>query len=120
MLSLFPSLISWSQLSPFFIRLVLGIVLLHWAYKAIRARNISSFEKIFGYLEGLAGILLVIGLWVQAAALFACIKLIICLGGKIRRKQFLTDGVNYYLILLVLAISLLLTGAGFFAFDMPL
>jgi uncharacterized membrane protein YphA (DoxX/SURF4 family) len=120
MLSLFPSLLSWGQLSPFFIRLTLGAVLLYWAYASFKTKNISTWEKVFGYLEGIAGILLVIGLWTQAAALFAGIKLVVCLVGKIRRKQFLTDGVNYYLVLLILAISLLFTGAGFFAFDVPL
>lgn len=120
MLSLFPSLLSWSQLSPFFIRLVLGLVFIFWAYKSFKNKSLSTPEKVFGYLEAIAGILLIIGLWVQGAALFACIKLIVCLIGKIRRKQFLTDGINYYALLLVMAISLLLTGAGFFGFDLPL
>lgn len=120
MLSLFPSLLSWSQLSPFLIRLTLGIVFIFWAYRSFKSKEISSTEKVFGYLEGVAGILLIIGLWVQAAALFACVKLAFCLVGKIRRKMFLTDGINYYILLLVMAISLLITGAGFFAFDLPL
>ncbi len=120
MLSIFPSLLAWEQLSPFIIRIALGAVFLYWSHKAIKNKKLSSIEKIFGYLEGVAGILLIVGIWTQAAALFACIKLAGCLFGKIRHRQFLTDGVNYYLILLVMAISLLLTGAGFFAFDIPL
>jgi len=120
MLSLFPSLLSWDQLSPFFIRITLGIVLIFWSYRAFKNKGLSTTEKIFGYVEGVTGILLVIGLWVQGAAVVACIKLVGYIIGKIRRKQFLTDGINYYVILLVMAISLLLTGAGFFSFDLPL
>ncbi|MEK7646323.1 MAG: hypothetical protein AAB381_01350 [Patescibacteria group bacterium] len=120
MLSLFPSLLSWGQLSPFILRIILGCVFLYWAYTAIRSKNISTIEYVFGYIEGVAGLLLIAGLWVQGAALVACIKLVGCIIGKIRTGAFLTDGVNYYLILLAIAVSLLLTGAGFFAFDLPL
>ncbi len=120
MLSLLPSLLSWNQLSPFLIRITLGAVLIFWSYRAFKDKGLSNSEKAFGYVEGITGILLIIGLWTQGAAIVACIKLIGCLIGKIRRKQFLTDGVNYYVILLVMAISLLLTGAGFFGFDLPL
>ena len=120
MLSLLPSLLSWNQLSPFLSRVTLGVVLIFWSYRAFKDKSLSTPEKAFGYVEGVTGILLVIGLWTQGAAIVACIKLVGCLIGKIRRKQFLTDGVNYYAILLVMALSLLLTGAGFFGFDLPL
>jgi len=120
MLSLFPSLLSWNQLSPFLIRVTVGIIFIFWSYRTFKNKGLSAPEKAFGYVEGVTGILLVIGLWVQGAAVIACIKLVSCLIGKIRRKQFLTDGVNYYVILLIMAISLLITGAGFFGFDLPL
>ncbi|MFA6404596.1 MAG: hypothetical protein WCW03_01185 [Candidatus Paceibacterota bacterium] len=124
MLSIFPSLLTYEQLSPFLIRLSLGAVFLFWAYRSFRANkssnNVSLNTKIIQIIEGLLGIMLIIGLWTQLAALIILIDLIVRLIDRIRGKAFLTDGVNYYLLLLIMAISLLVTGAGFFAFDMPL
>ncbi len=116
--SLFFQLLAWNQLSPFLIRLALGAVLLHWSYRALKARGGSGRAKTVGALEGIVGILLVIGLWTQAAALVAAIDLLVRIGERISKKAFLTDGVNYYLILLILALSLLVTGPGFFARDL--
>jgi uncharacterized membrane protein YphA (DoxX/SURF4 family) len=77
-------------------------------------------QKAIGIIEGVAGILLVIGLWTQVAALVVFVDLVIRLVERIMKKAFLTDGVNYYLVLLVMAISLMVTGAGWIAFDLPL
>ena len=120
MLSAFPTLLSYQQLSPLIIRLVLGIILLHWSYRGFRTGKQSGANKALNLAEGLIGLLLLIGLWTQVAALVATIGLAVCLIQKIRAKAFLTDGVNYTLILLVLAISLLVTGPGWIAFDYPL
>ena len=46
--------------------------------------------------------------------------IVVKLSKKVKDRAFLTDGVNYYIILLVLAISLLFSGPGFLAFDLPL
>ena len=118
MLSLFPTLLSWDQVSPLLIRIILGAILIHWAYKGLRNTQASAQAKATSVIEGLAGILIFIGLWTQGAAIVAFIDLFIRLIGKITKKSFLTDGVNYYLILLVLAFSLLVTGAGWLAFDL--
>ena len=120
MLSLFPNFLSWSQVSPLLIRQALGAVVIYWSYRALRYSKTDTKEKITAVIEGLAGILLVIGLWTQLAAMVVAIDLIVRLVGRIMKKSFLTDGVNYYLILLVLALSLLVTGAGWMAFDLGL
>ena len=120
MLSLFPSLLSWNQLSPFLIRLCLGITLIFLKYKTFKKSGATSKEKVVSVIEFISAILILIGLWTQLAAIVIAIDMIIRLLDKAKSRAFLTDGVNYYLILFVLAISLALTGAGFFAFDMPL
>lgn len=119
-LSVFPSLLSWQQLSPLLIRMTLGGIFIFWSYKTFFKTSPDSKQKAVGIIEGVAGILLVLGLWTQVGALTIAIDLVVRLYQKIMAKSFLTDGVNYYLILLVLALSLLFTGAGFVAFDMPL
>jgi len=76
--------------------------------------------KLVGLVEAIAGVLMVIGLWTQLAALVAGIDLVVRIGGRIKARAFLTDGVNYYVVLLVLAISLMVLGAGKMAFDLPI
>jgi len=120
MLSVFPSLLSWSQVSPVLIRLVLAAILIFWAYEVFFKDNSSTKAKIIGGIEGIAGILLLIGLWAQVAALIVAIGLFYSIGEKVAKKEFLTNGVNYYLVLLVLALSILITGPGILAFDLPL
>jgi uncharacterized membrane protein YphA (DoxX/SURF4 family) len=119
-LSVFPYLLSYQQLSPVLIRLALGAVFVFWAYQGLRKSGSSNAFKTMSVVEGIIGILLVIGLWTQVATLIAAIGLAVSLIQKIRTKSFLTGGVNYTLILLVLAISLLVTGPGWWAFDYPL
>ena len=120
--SLFPSLLSYGEVSPLLIRIILGVVFVYWAYKIIaRSKGQLTARSVsIATIEGIAGTLIVIGLWTQGAALVLVIDLIVRLIHKAINKSFLTDGVNYNLILLVLAISLLLTGAGNLAFDLPL
>ncbi len=120
MLSAFPTLLSWSGIAPVLMRLVLGIIFLHWTYRVWRKGSTTSSDKLISFVEGVAAILLVIGLWTQVAALVIAIDLLIRISHKISKKAFLTDGINYYLILLAIAASLLFTGAGFLAFDYPL
>ena len=117
MLSLFPTLLSWEQISPLLIRVALGAVFLHWTYKTLKSRPVSNNKKMVALVEFITGILLILGLWTQAAAIVAAINLIIRLVERMHKKAFLTDGVNYYLILLVLALSLIVTGPGLWARD---
>jgi uncharacterized membrane protein YphA (DoxX/SURF4 family) len=70
--------------------------------------------------EGIASLFIIIGLFTQVAVAIIIIDLLVRLVIKIRNKAFFSDGVNYYFIILILAISLLLTGPGFLAFDLPI
>lgn len=120
MLSLFPSLLSWGELAPFLIRITLGVVLVYWAYDAFHNSLSGTEHKVFGAIEGIAGILFLIGLWTQLVAIVISLYLIYLLIDKARSRSFMTDGINYYFILLVMSLSLIVSGAGFFAFDLPL
>ena len=86
----------------------------------MRGQNKQIGKLSIGFIEGVSGILLMIGLWTQIAALIIFTDLIIRTINKIIKKAFLTDGVNYYFILLVMAASLVFMSAGLLAFDLPL
>lgn len=119
MLSIFPPLLAYSGFSALLLRLVLGIVLVLWSQKEYKksAGERSVYESI---IQGILGIFLIVGFLTQISALFTAIFLGFKLFKKIQRKAFLTDGLNYYLILFIISISLIFTGAGYFALDLPL
>jgi uncharacterized membrane protein YphA (DoxX/SURF4 family) len=121
-LSLFPSLLTYQQIAPLLIRLVLGITLAYFGYEKTMRRGESSGSNsvIYGVVEVVIALFLVIGLFTQLAALLNAIILVIKLGFKAREGKLLSDGINYYILLLVMSISLMFTGAGFLAFDLPL
>jgi len=118
MLSLFPFLLPFGVFAPFFLRLVLALVVLRFGYVHIQKKQ--HVPVIFGMIQSVAGILLAIGLFTQVAALILVIIFGLLLLKQIANKAFLTDGVNYYLLLFVIALSLLVSGPGAFAFDYPL
>ncbi|MEN9912684.1 MAG: hypothetical protein RLY66_92 [Candidatus Parcubacteria bacterium] len=122
MLSVFPALLSYEQLAPFILRVVLGLTLAYFGYQKVLGRGNSSGSntKVYGGIEILVSVFLIIGLWTQVAALINAVILVIKLALKIRHKEFLTSGVNYYVLLLAMAVALMFLGAGRFAFDMPL
>ncbi|MCX6719041.1 MAG: hypothetical protein NTZ38_01550 [Candidatus Taylorbacteria bacterium] len=120
MLSTFPTLFSYQELAPFLLRITLGVIFLFWAYKAIRKADSTRNQKIVAAIEFIIGLLLIVGMRVQVAAHIAIIDLIVRLIERAKNKAFLTDGVNYYLILLVMALSLMVLGAGWWGFDVRL
>ena len=119
MLSIFPLFLSLGLLAPLLLRITLGIILIHWAVGKIKSRT-TPFTVALGVLEVLIGIGLLVGFLVQLAALIASVIFLIHLIKKAQTKSLFTAGVNYYFILFMISLSLLLLGAGAFAFDLPL
>ena len=118
MLSLFPTLLGYEMIAPFILRLTLGGIFILWAYRKVKHRK-SSEDTLMACLELVVGVLLVIGLYTQLAAIVSSLILLNRLVYKVKTKTFFTDGVNYYFIVLVISLSLLVTGPGAFAFDLP-
>src|SRR3989344_279576 len=105
MLNPFPELLMYSLLGPFILRVVVGLIFIDLGFLKFRSekeRWLASFETlrlrpadlllpIYALLQIVGGALLVIGLWTQVAAL-----------------------------IFIISLSLLLTGAGTYAIDIPL
>ncbi len=119
MLSVFPSLLNYGLVAPLLIRVVLGITIAWIGYAKICTHKETEFRAL-GVVEIIMGILLVVGYITQLMAFLVGVILVVKLSKKVKDRAFLTDGVNYYIILLVLAVSLLFSGPGFLAFDLPL
>ncbi len=134
MLNPFPELLNYSLLAPFILRVVLGLIFLDLGtlkFRSEKARWLASFETlglrpadffvpVYGILQVVGGAMLLLGLWTQVAALafvlFTGAELYIEWSGR----EFLKRDFTFYLLIFVIAISLLLTGAGAYAFDIPL
>jgi putative oxidoreductase len=134
MLNPFPDLLVYSLLAPFILRVAAGLVFLDLgilAFKNEKKRWIDSLAalkipnpevsaKILGGIEILGGLALVAGFYTQVAALILAI-LVFC-EAYIEYKQplILKRNFVFYLMLLAMTLSLLFSGAGAFAFDLPL
>lgn len=114
LLSLFPGLLFLSPFSALFIRIALGIV---FAYAARKHFEKSDFSiRGLSFAEGALSMAFVVGAWIQADALIA----LMIIGAWFFAPKLRVVALGTALLSLVLSITLLLTGAGPFAFDLPL
>jgi uncharacterized membrane protein YphA (DoxX/SURF4 family) len=106
MLNIFPDLLAWGLLAPFLLRVVLGGM---FFFDGVRALRACMYPK--GALQTTTGVLLVIGLFTQIAALAALAFSVHTLWKRRSRTALLACAIS---------LSLLVSGAGAFAFDLPL
>ena len=116
MLSLFPELFNFSFAAPFVLRIALGVPLINQGLNKAVSKGKAS-QRILGSVVFLSGILLAIGLFTQASAIVISVVIIInSIFYREQDKKPLSDK----LIKLAIAVSLVLTGPGIFALDLPL
>jgi putative oxidoreductase len=134
MLSVFPFLLTYQLAAPLLLRLTLGLILANFGWTKLRrqkAEKAAFFETIglrpgiiwvwiIALVEIVAGLFLIAGFLTQIAALTAAIILIAAIFLKKKHPASFESGLCLLSICLVIALSLLLTGPGFFAFDLPL
>lgn len=134
MLNPFPELLNYALLAPFLLRAVVGLIFLDLGilkFKGEKARWISSFETLgvhpadllvglYGALQVVGGIMLLVGVYTQIAALFFVLSTGIELYIEWQAREVLKRDITFYLLLFVISLSLLLTGAGAYAIDLPL
>jgi uncharacterized membrane protein YphA (DoxX/SURF4 family) len=134
MLNPFPELLMYSFFGPFILRVLLGLIFLDLGVLKLRGekeRWLTSFETLglhpadlfvplYALLQITGGLLLLIGLWTQVAALAFAIFTGIELYIEWKARDILKRDMVFYLLIFVISLSLLLTGAGAYAIDIPL
>lgn len=134
MLNPFPHLLTYMLVAPFILRLVLGYAFLLFGYNKLtrnRREKTTFFEKlglrpgkiyvlVFGVIECIAGLLLVAGFYTQIAALVSGLILLGTILIKWKKPTLLSGETILFVTLFAIALSLLFSGAGFWAFDVPL
>lgn len=130
----FPDLLTYSQMGPFILRLVLGLVFLdlgllklrsekdRWiaSFDALHLKPAKHFVSIVGIVDIVGGLMLMIGLYTQVAALVFVVFTGIEIYIEWKDARILKRDTAFYILTMAIAASLLLTGAGAFALDMPL
>lgn len=132
MLSLFPSLLFLTPLSPLLIRVAVGLSFLYLGYHHYQNRTAAASEHPFAgsigpiilfaqiIVEFVIAASLIAGVFAQLGALIGflvCVKLLIL---KPRGRSLVPFSTLALLLLAVMNLSVLITGAGLYAFDLPL
>ena len=133
MLNPFPSLLMFGILAPFIIRVSLGATLLYIAVEHFRSKKeiAEVLSPIMGRsskwawmllcgFEVLAGALLVVGAWTQIASVVVILLALKTFLIKSSLRHLSPLSRSTYALMCMMALSLLLSGAGGFAFDLPL
>lgn len=134
MLNPFPELLTYSLLAPFILRLTLGYILVNlgslklkvekdrWetAFHLLGFKEKALATKVLGYIEILGGLALLLGFYTQIAALVFVLLLGIELFIEQKEEALMKRDLTFYILLFAISLSLLFSGAGFLAFDLPL
>ena len=133
MVNPFPTLLIYGIFAPFLIRIVLGTILLYLSVEHFRSHKeiahlfsplfgkaSKSIGILLGFIEIASGGLLVVGAWTQFGALMVSVLALKSLFIRGTLKSLCPLSKTAYVLMLTMAVSLLLSGAGAFAFDLPL
>lgn len=131
--NIFPELFSFSLLAPLILRAVIGLVFLNlgslklgkerkgWisSLHLLGVKPAGFFVGLLGIIEITGGLLLLVGAYTQLVALIFAVIAISELMIEYREESILKRDFVFYLLLSAICLSLLLTGAGLFAIDIP-
>lgn len=134
MLNPFPDLLIYSLLAPFILRVVAGFIFINLGFLAFRnekERWVASLRllgiprpeiavKVFGLIEVAGGIMFLLGFYTQIAALVLGLLTFAEAFIEYKDPSVLKRNLVFYTMLLAIILSLLFSGAGAFAIDLPL
>ena|SRR3989344_2172587 len=134
MLNPFPDLLTFGFFAPLLLRLALGVVFLDFGLHTLgkgRIQHGALFEALglkkhtrhittLGTLEVVVALMLIAGLYTQIAALITLIFSLTAYYLKGKHGAHIEHRRHLFFLTAVIALSLLLTGAGAIAFDVPL
>jgi len=133
MLNIFPSLLDYSLFAPLILRVVGGIIIIGFGkeqrrhqkvwlpfFEMIGLKPAHIFVRIISTLEIAAGVMLIAGFATQIAASFAAVITLAALTIEYKNEALIKRDVVFYTLLLSVYLSLILTGAGIPALDLPL
>src|SRR3989339_1311690 len=114
-LSIFPGLFTYALIAPLLLRLAVGLYIIYLGK--------NRYKKTFGpasLIYILAGIFLVLGFYTQIVALIGVIVLIFDFFVDKEKTDISQEKSALYILAGIIFLSLLFTGPGFLALDLPL
>jgi uncharacterized membrane protein YphA (DoxX/SURF4 family) len=133
MLNVFPDLLSFAVLAPFILRLALGYTFIYISFFVVykdRQKFFDYYKKhkypfcialvwFFGILNLVVGLFYIIGFLTQVVSLVA-VYLIVSLAMCDKEIKSFEFNQSFYIFLVIIAMCLMLLGAGAYAVDLPL
>lgn len=133
-LNTFPDLLTFSQLSPFILRVVIGIIVVNlgllkfgkekvaWRelFETIGLLPAKILVKVLAIIEIVGGLLLVSGAYVQITAIVFSVMFFCEAILEYREPVLEKRNITFYILMFTISLSLVFLGAGAFAFDLPL
>ncbi len=134
MLNTFPDLLTYGTLSPLILRVVLGFIAINlgvlklgkekvaWTelFETIHFRPAKFFVNLMALVEILGAIMLIGGAYTQLIAIVFSIIFFIEAVLEYREENLEKRNLTFYILMFAISLSLIFTGAGAFAFDLPL
>ena len=114
MLSVFHEILFLAPFAAFLIRIALAILLGYCAWKHLENNNKAG--RALGFVEGITATALALGAWTQPAAIAG----MFIIGAWFALPRLRAVALGTAFLAFVMCLSLLLTGAGLLAFDLPL
>ncbi len=115
-LSLFPSLFTFELLAPTILRLTVAYFLINSGWNIYK----NSSNKWLGIIYSIFGAMILVGLFTQVVAILSIIAIKIDWLMKRKIATVSKEQMMVYVFAVVILLSLLVTGPGIFAFDIPL
>ena len=123
MLNPLPELLSFSFAAPLLLRVVVGAYFLKQVWQVLvtnKKKNRGVVTRYLACVEMVGAIAIIIGFWTQIAVIILLATVITNLVLKIKKGELNETKIDFYILLFAILISLLFTGAGFLAIDLPL
>jgi len=121
MLNVFPNLLTYSFFAPTLLRVALALLFIYVAYVQYSKRaHLGQFAWISIILHAALAVMLFVGYYTQVAALAGGLGSLVGLFRIRGTEHFIVYSKSTLLLIVTICLSLLLTGAGAFAFDLPL
>lgn len=118
MLSLFPQILFLAPLGLTLIRVALAVLMVYDAFYLYSHKDVR--HQVAALCAVLVAVLFFVGAWTQLAALAFAISFVIFLVYPYPNKSFSGLPRSTIALAVVMALVLVISGAGAFAFDLPL
>jgi putative oxidoreductase len=133
-LNTFPNLLTYGLLAPLILRVVIGFIAIDLGYlklgkekiqwtelfETIRFHPAQVFVKILAGIEIIGGLMLLVGAYTQIVAIIFAVIYFCEAVLEYRQEVLETRSLPFYILMFAISLSLIFTGAGAFALDIPM